>query len=119
MLLHADRHELVAREVLELLSATDCVIGATALSRASDGTLETLGHIGQPPDPSSSDSYRLVIGTLHDRHIEILASPKPGLESHATLNSLLLLLATLHDLEHARIEREERLTLWPVDELPV
>jgi transcriptional regulator with PAS, ATPase and Fis domain len=104
---------------MTLLSATDCVTGATALAHASNGTLETLSQIGQPPDTSSPDLYRLVVGTRHDQDIEILAAPKPGLESLATLNSLLLLLATLRDLERARIEREERATLWPVDELPI
>ena len=29
-----------------------------------------------------------------------------------------MLLATVHDLERAQAEREERLTLWPLDELP-
>jgi transcriptional regulator with PAS, ATPase and Fis domain len=104
---------------MALLKATDCVAGATALARASDGTLETLSQLDPPPDTASPDLYRLVVGTRHDKTIEILASPKPGLESLATLNSLLLLLATIRDLERARIEREERATLWPVDELPV
>jgi DNA-binding NtrC family response regulator/tetratricopeptide (TPR) repeat protein len=117
--LHADRYDLIAREVLNLLTATDCVIGATALARTSNGTLEALGQIGQPPDTSSPDLYRLVVGTQGDRSVEIVASPKPGLESLATLNSLLLLLATARDLEGARLEREERATLWPVDELPI
>lgn len=44
--------------------------------------------------------------------------PKPDVESTATLNAVELLLHTIHDLERARAEREERATLWPVDELP-
>ena len=42
--------------------------------------------------------------------------PKRDLESQAALNSVTLLLGTVGELELARAEREERLTLWPADE---
>src|SRR5262249_57006775 len=32
--------------------------------------------------------------------------------------AITILLSTIQDLERARAEREERLTLWPIDELP-
>ena len=64
--------------------------------------------------PTSSASCRH--GT-RSRH-EILVTPKADLESIAAIHSVSLLLATLKDLERARAEREERATLWPVDELP-
>jgi len=50
--------------------------------------------------------------------MEILVTPKPDLESITTIHSVSLLLAALHDLERASAEREERATLWPIDELP-
>ena len=58
------------------------------------------------------------MGTDRERAIDVLINPKTDLESIATINSIVLLLATLHELERARAEREERATLWPVDELP-
>jgi transcriptional regulator with PAS, ATPase and Fis domain len=39
-------------------------------------------------------------------------------ESVATINAVSMLLSTVHNLERAHAEREERATLWPVDELP-
>jgi DNA-binding NtrC family response regulator len=48
----------------------------------------------------------------------VLVIPHADVESAATINAVVMLLATLHELERARVEREERATLWPVDELP-
>jgi DNA-binding NtrC family response regulator len=45
--------------------------------------------------------------------------PKPDIESLATLNAITLLLKAVHDLERARAEREERATLWPIEDLPI
>ena len=80
--------------------------------------VETLAHIGDLRDPPSADQQRLTVGTARERAIDVLINPKADLESIATINSVVLLLATIHELERARAEREERATLWPVDELP-
>jgi DNA-binding NtrC family response regulator len=42
--------------------------------------------------------------------------PVDSLEASATLNAVSLLLSAIHDLERARAEREERLTLWPLED---
>ncbi len=118
IMLHAGRPELVAREIIALLEAADCVNSATAVARAADGSSETLAHIGPHHDPPAADQQRLAVGTDRERAIDVLINPKTDLESIATINSVVLLLATLHELERARAEREERATLWPVDELP-
>jgi DNA-binding NtrC family response regulator len=56
---------------------------------------------------------------MHRRQrIELTFEPLPDLESRATVNAILLLLGAVRDLERAHAEREERLTLWPVEELP-
>jgi DNA-binding NtrC family response regulator len=109
---------LIAREIVDLLDVTGSVNSATAIARASDGSIETLASAGEGRDPGEVDEQRLVIGTARDRAIEILVTPRQDLESIATIHSVSLLLATLHDLERAHAEREERATLWPVDELP-
>ena len=118
IMLHAGRPELVARELVDLLSAADCIHGATVVARAADGSTETLLHIGERHDRVSAGEQALVVGTAGDRAIEIRVAPKQDLESIATIHSVSLMLATLRDLECARAEREERATLWPVDELP-
>lgn len=117
IMLHAGRPDLVAREIIDLLNVTDCVISSKAIARAPDGSVETLAQAGAGREQGSAGEQRLVIGTAREREIEILVTPKPDLESIATIHSVSLLLATLHDLERARAEREERATLWPIDEL--
>jgi transcriptional regulator with PAS, ATPase and Fis domain len=37
----------------------------------------------------------------------------------ATLNAITLLLSTIHEIERGRAEREERLTLWPIEDVPI
>jgi transcriptional regulator with PAS, ATPase and Fis domain len=54
-----------------------------------------------------------------DCKFEVIATCKPDIESIATLNAITLLLNAIHDLERARTERDERATLWPIEELPV
>jgi DNA-binding NtrC family response regulator/tetratricopeptide (TPR) repeat protein len=111
---HADRPELIAHELLQLLSACDCVEGAEVRSRGPN-CLDALAHFG---NITAVEPRHLPIGTDGDREIEIAFTPKTDLESIATINAITLFLATLRDLESARAEREERATLWPVDELP-
>jgi transcriptional regulator with PAS, ATPase and Fis domain len=118
ILLHAGRPELVAREIVDLLDVTDSVISVIAIARGPDGSVETLAQAGKGGEHGSLDEQRLVVGTAREREIEIVVTPKPDLESIATIHSVSLLLATLHDLERAHAEREEHATLWPVDELP-
>ena len=45
--------------------------------------------------------------------------PKTDVESTATINAIALLLSTIHEIERARAEREEGLTLWPIEDVPV
>jgi len=109
---------LVARELIELLSSTDCVDYAAAIARSSDGSVEILAQLGNVHAAWRDDDRRLSIGTMSTRTFEIVLRPKPDIESMACVNATLLLLGTLHDLEKAHAEREDRATLWPVDELP-
>jgi DNA-binding NtrC family response regulator len=117
-MLHVARPEFVAIELLRLLDTTECVTAAIVQGRSSDGTVETLAQVGEPASSDSSNTQRLSIGTVSGRDIELLVTPQADLESIATINAVKLLLATLHDLARARAEREERATLWPIDELP-
>ncbi len=60
----------------------------------------------------------LAVGFCAGRSIEIRYLPKPDIESVATINSIRLLLAAAQELDRARAEREQTLTLWPVDDEP-
>jgi DNA-binding NtrC family response regulator len=117
-MLHAGQPELVAREVVGLLDAAGCIRSATAEARAADGSVEVLAQAGEPRDGDQSDARRLPVGRERARDIDVLVHARPDWESSATVNAIDLLLATLHDLERASVDREEQATLWPIDELP-
>ena len=120
IMLLARRRELLAGEIVHLLDQTACARWATAVRHNSDGTTEILAACGDPPPttPPLDAPRRIPIGIARDRNIELLLDPRPDIESMATLNAVMLLLATVHDLERARAEREERLTLWPIEDVP-
>jgi len=106
--------------MIHLLDHTSCVRWAVAVRRTSDGDVEMLAACGDPPPTTSplDAPKRIPIGVARDRDVELLLDPRPDIESMATLNAVMLLLATVHDLERARAEREERLTLWPIEDVP-
>ena len=58
------------------------------------------------------------VGPARDRQVDLEVLPVQTPEAHATLNSVGFVIAAGQELERARLAREERLTLWPVDELP-
>jgi DNA-binding NtrC family response regulator/tetratricopeptide (TPR) repeat protein len=121
IMLHGGRPELVACEIVDLLGATGAVHSATALARAADGSIEPLAHAGEPRDDAhaSTDERCLTVGSARERTVEVRVRPRNDIESATTVNAVVLLLATVHDLERARAEREEHATLWPIDELPM
>src|SRR5262249_12022814 len=118
IMLHAGRPELVECEIVDLLGSVGCVQYAAAVTRAADGTTTTLAQAGTPLDPATgAGERRLAVGTAQNRQVDVLAIPHADIESAATVNAVVMLIATLHELERARVEREERATLWPLDEL--
>jgi DNA-binding NtrC family response regulator len=58
------------------------------------------------------------VGASWHTNVEVTVSHLPDIESQATLNAIRILLGTIQELERAQAEREERLTLWPIDEVP-
>jgi hydrogenase-4 transcriptional activator len=122
LLLLADRPELLARGILDLLEETHVVERATATIGNEDDDYETLATTGAPDESPRGFlrlPRRLAIGTVHDRRVEIWLAPRTDVESIATLNAITLLLSTIHEIERGRAEREERLTLWPIEDVPI
>jgi DNA-binding NtrC family response regulator/tetratricopeptide (TPR) repeat protein len=116
LMLHAGRPNLLATGLIAILKDADCVSGAVATARGEDGVSEALTSFGTiTPD---SRTQTLALGKARNRLIEVCIAPLPDIESQATVNAITILLGTIQDLERARAEREERLTLWPIDELP-
>jgi DNA-binding NtrC family response regulator/tetratricopeptide (TPR) repeat protein len=133
LLRHHGRPELVAREIVHLLGETGCVVDARALSIGADGHAEILAagraepdrgaDAPTPPQPGcraedSGTHRRLSIGFLRERAVEVELDVRPEIEAQATVHAVRLLLATVQDLERARAEREERISLWPADDDP-
>ncbi len=116
LLVHSSRPELVATGLISILEHADCVVGARAIALDADNGEELLASWGTIDSPSSV--RRFAIGTARERNIELHVQPLPDIESHATVNSVGFVIAAGQSLERARLEREEKLTLWPIDELP-
>jgi DNA-binding NtrC family response regulator len=115
-MLHAGRPELLATGVIAILDGLTAVVGAEATARAEDGSVETLAACGAIEVGAATRT--LPLGTSRNRTVAVTLQALRDLESRATVNALTLLLGTVRDLELAHAEREERLTLWPVEELP-
>jgi transcriptional regulator with PAS, ATPase and Fis domain len=92
------------------------VRAARALVRSPQRPDDTLGECGRWNDQTETRCFP--IGTAGERTIDLLVQPLPDIESQATVHAIGALIAATQELERARIQREERLTLWPIDELP-
>ena len=119
LVLHAGRPELLATGIVAILASTGCVTTATALSRAEDGSAEILGSWRLSASSSHAPEQTIELGSARNRSVTVRFRPFADIESAATLNAITLLLGTIRDLERARAEREERLTLWPLDDGPL
>jgi hydrogenase-4 transcriptional activator len=115
-MLHSGRPDLLATGFIAVLKDADCVSGAVATARGEDGSVEELASFGTIA--SDVRIQTLPLGKARNRVVEVQIAPLPDIESQATINAITILLSTVQELERARTEREERLTLWPLDELP-
>jgi tetratricopeptide (TPR) repeat protein len=110
----ATRPEIVARELLEVIEAADCAHSA----RITVQGVNDITSINAPAGNRDVAETRLSVGFHNDREIQLRIRPKADVESVASLNALSLVLASLHEVQRARAEREERATLWPIEDLP-
>ena len=126
LMVQASRPEFLAHELVHLLSQTGCVRRAAALLVDATHEPEVLAAWqpagGTPGDlPYVADAWprRLAVGPVRDRTAELWLEPASDIESLAAVNAVALLLATVHEIERGRAEREQRLTLWPIDDSPL
>jgi len=113
---HASRADLVARELVELATRAECTHTSAATLQGANGTNEIICQTGS--SNQLTDATRLSVGFRDDREIQLQIQPKSDIESIATVNAVKLLLASLCEMQRSRAEREERATLWPIEELP-
>jgi DNA-binding NtrC family response regulator/tetratricopeptide (TPR) repeat protein len=116
VLMHAGRPELVAAGLIAILKGLACVTGATAISVGPDGGADVLDAFGTLEPAPATRTFDL--GTARGRTVELRIALQGDLESAATINSIGFIISAVQELERGRLDREERLTLWPVDEMP-
>ena len=114
--MHTGRPNLLASGFVAIVQDADCATAAVAVARDENGVCEELASFGTI-EPGTV-TRTLTLGNARNRTVEVRVAPLPDIESQATLNAVIFLLGTIHDLERAQAEREERLTLWPIDEPP-
>jgi len=107
---------------VELLVVAQVVERAVAIVSHDCGDHEVLAQSGI--SKVGTESFhglprRLTIGRLGEQLVEVWIAPKTDIESVATLNAVTLLLSTIQEIERGRAEREERMTLWPIDDVPI
>jgi hydrogenase-4 transcriptional activator len=106
--------------MIALLYQSGTIVTARAMLQRCDHEATVVAEIDPPTTsalPLSLVSRAFVITVGGDCRVEIAVLAKTDIESIATLNAISLILNSIHDLERARAEREERATLWPVDQL--
>jgi DNA-binding NtrC family response regulator/tetratricopeptide (TPR) repeat protein len=118
LMLHAGRPELVATGLVAILEDTDGVVSASAVSLGPEGAVETLSTFTRAATGGEHVDRVLAIGAARGRQVEVRVRLRHEIGAVAAFNAVALLLGTVHDLERARAEREERLTLWPLDDSP-
>jgi hydrogenase-4 transcriptional activator len=116
---HANRPRLIGKELFDLIVATSSVASARAVARRRDGTEEVLAEYSENVVGDDALERTFLLGSEQGDQIELILRPRPDIESFAVLKALTTIISTLHDLERARADREERATIWPADEVIV
>jgi DNA-binding NtrC family response regulator len=119
LLRHHSRLELVARELVYLLGETGSVVSAQAVSTSEneDDAPQVLASVNAEDDGGTIER-RLPVGVARDRTLSLVLKVRPDADAMATAMAARLLLTTIQDLERARADREERISLWPADDEP-
>jgi transcriptional regulator with PAS, ATPase and Fis domain len=94
------------------------VLGAIATLGTGD-EISVLASTGVVAPRSRAALKRVYVANIQDTPVEVFLNAKSDVESIATVNAIALLLSSIQELERARVEREERLTLWPIEDVPV
>jgi DNA-binding NtrC family response regulator len=119
LMVHSGRPHLLARELIALLEHLDFVQHARILRRTDAGELEELCRMPDRHDRDAAQDVHRSFAAGEGLTIELEIRGEPDAEAVATLNALALLFVTIREIERARAEREERLTLWPIEEVPL
>src|SRR5207253_3831140 len=93
VLLYPNRPELVGCEIADLLAVAGCVESVRVISRASDGTVSTVGGAGSDPSNLTENEQRLHIGRTLNGEVEILLKPKADIGATVAIGAVALLVS--------------------------
>jgi DNA-binding NtrC family response regulator/tetratricopeptide (TPR) repeat protein len=120
LLANASHPELVARELFALLKMCDAVQSMTLTIQGQDGQTEAVDSFQATRLSDGVSSERtFTIGRIKDRAIELTVRPNNRTDSIASINATSRLLLAIQELQQARAERQERVPLWPAEDLNV
>ena len=107
---HSSRPRIAADELDQVLAASGCVDRSAVESRP-------IGDTTAPPAACATERF-VRVGRHKEHTVGLSVCRKKDADSVATVASVEILAQAIEELVRARAEREERATLWPVDELP-
>ena len=88
--------------------------------QGQEGQAETLDSFQETRACEALSSERtFTIGSINDRAIQLTLRPDGKTDSIATINAMSRVLLAIQELQQARAERQERVPLWPADDLNV
>ena len=115
---HSTRPELVMRELLTLLIDSGAVLPEPVLKHAEQ---KPASRSTQDTSPDQQVTEEQVLSLHGDSgNVETLTlRARNDVDSVATVCAVRMLVDAIQELQEGRAEREERATLWPVEELSV
>jgi len=117
---HSDRSSIVADEVLHLIRASGFGDNARMVTENQPDAMRAEGAIDDcPASTSKKREDHLQVGKAKESVVGLFLDPKDDVSARATLNAIRILVNAVNEIVRDRAEREERATLWPVEELPV
>src|SRR5438874_2151034 len=114
---NVDNPEFIARELISILKATGQVQSVVARTTSSSNEQHILDSAeADQPDERERSVQKLSISRGDSGSIDLEIRPSAGFEAAATINAAAILVAAINELREYRAERDERATIWPVDE---
>jgi DNA-binding NtrC family response regulator/tetratricopeptide (TPR) repeat protein len=117
--IHKSRPELFAREIVALLESAGILLSATISKQLATGTSTVLSTLKCEPSSKADGLLKreFQLGRIDGQKLTVETTCESATEAIATLNAIAVIVDALQDLEAARLERDERATLWPIEEL--
>lgn len=113
------RPELIGCELVELLWKAGAVTCARAVYRIGDRADECLVSRGVSCQHGDRQRRELAIGDWRGGTVRLIVCLAPRPQAVATFHAVERLMATMQELNRARADNEERMTLWPTEDPPL